>query len=79
MLKLNKGLAAQSALNGLFQPYNIGKFNITAALGGYDSSTAMALGSGYRFNENFAAKAAVAVNAGDPSGVSYNMGVNLEW
>ncbi|MEI9600494.1 YadA-like family protein [Moellerella wisconsensis] len=77
--KIEQGLAAQSALNGLFQPYNIGKFNITAALGGYDSSTAMALGSGYRFNENFAAKAAVAVNAGDPSGVSYNMGVNLEW
>lgn len=32
---LKRGLATQSALNGLFQPYSVGKFNLTAAFGGY--------------------------------------------
>ena len=56
-----QGLAAQAALSGLFQPYSVGKFNVTAALGGFKSDTAVAVGAGYRFNENFAAKAGLAV------------------
>ena len=55
--KMKKGFASQAALNGLFQPYNVGKFNVSAAIGGYDSEQAMALGTGYRFNDNFAIKA----------------------
>lgn len=54
---LKRGLATQSALNGLFQPYSVGKFNLTAAFGGYQSQTAIAIGTGYRFNERIAAKA----------------------
>lgn len=73
---MKNGLAAQAALNGLFQPYNVGKINVSAAVGGYQSTTAMAVGTGYRFNQNFATKAGVAVSGGK---VSYNAGVNFEW
>ncbi|WP_369427139.1 YadA C-terminal domain-containing protein [Providencia sp. PROV236] len=59
--ELKRGLASQSALSGLFQPYNVGKFNVSMALGGYKSNTALALGSGYRVNENIAFKTGVAL------------------
>ena len=74
-----QGLAAQAALSGLFQPYSVGKFNLTAALGGFKSDTAVAVGAGYRFNENFAAKAGLAVGTSSGSSASYNVGVNYEW
>lgn len=74
-----QGLAAQAALSGLFQPYSVGKFNVTAALGGFKSDTAVAVGAGYRFNENFAAKAGLAVGTSSGGSASYNVGVNYEW
>lgn len=82
--KANKtDLAATAALSGLFQPYNVGKVNITAALGGYDSYSALAVGAGYRANENFAVKAGVATGfqrgAEGKRGVMYNIGANYEF
>ena len=77
--KMKKGFASQAALNGLFQPYNVGKFNVSAAIGGYDSEQAMALGTGYRFNENFAIKAGVASDLGGFDHVTYNIGANFEF
>ena len=74
-----QGLAAQAALSGLFQPYSVGKFNVTAALGGFKTDTAVAVGAGYRFNENFAAKAGLAVGTSSGGSASYNVGVNYEW
>ena len=74
-----QGLAAQAALSGLFQPYSVGKFNVTAAFGGFKSDTAVAVGAGYRFNENFAAKAGLAVGTSSGGSASYNVGVNYEW
>ena len=74
-----QGLAAQAALSGLFQPYSVGKFNVTAALGGFKSDTAVAVGAGYRFHENFAAKAGLAVGTSSGGSASYNVGVNYEW
>ena len=74
-----QGLAAQAALSGLFQPYSVGKFNVTAALGGFKSDTAVAVGAGYRFNEHFAAKAGLAVGTSSGGSASYNVGVNYEW
>lgn len=44
---MRKGFAKQS---GLFQPYSIGRFNLTSSIGSYESENALALGSGYRFN-----------------------------
>lgn len=72
------GLAAQAALTGLFQPYNVGKLNVSAALGGYKSRTAIAVGVGYRVNERVAIKAGLASNtrSGD---LAYNIGVNVEF
>ena len=74
---LKRGLAAQAALTGLFQPYTVGKVNFTAAVGGYKSQTAVAVGTGYRYNQNIATKAGVAFTQG--GGVTYNAGVNFEW
>ena len=75
--RLDNGLAANAALNGLFQPYGIGKLNITAAMGGYNSTQAVAVGTGYRFNENIAMKTGVSYTGSND--VMYNMAVNLEW
>ena len=74
---LKRGLASQAALTGLFQPYTVGKVNFTAAVGGYKSQTAVAIGTGYRYNQNIATKAGVAFTQG--GGVTYNAGVNFEW
>ncbi|MBN6066375.1 YadA-like family protein [Aggregatibacter actinomycetemcomitans] len=76
--EVKNGLASQAALSGLFQPYNVGKVNVSAAVGGYKSKTALAVGSGYRFNENVAAKAGVAFST-NGGGATYNAGVNFEW
>jgi len=76
--EVKNGLASQAALSGLFQPYNVGKVNMSAAVGGYKSKTALAVGTGYRFNENVAAKAGVAFSA-NGGGATYNAGVNFEW
>ncbi|WP_016609045.1 YadA C-terminal domain-containing protein, partial [Yersinia pestis] len=66
-----------AALNSLFQPYGVGKVNFTAGVGGYRSSQALAIGSGYRVNESVAFKAGVAY-AGS-SNVMYNASFNIEW
>ena len=77
--KVENGMASQAALSGLFQPYSVGKFNATAALGGYGSKSAVAIGAGYRVNPNLAFKAGAAINtSGDKKG-SYNIGVNYEF
>lgn len=75
---VKRGLAAQAALTGLFQPYKVGRANFTAAVGGYKSETAVAVGTGYRFNENVAVKSGVAFST-NGGGASYNAGVNFEW
>ena len=73
---LKRGLATQAALTGLFQPYTVGKANVTAAVGGYKSQTAVAIGTGYRYNKHVATKAGIAFTQG---GAAYNVGVNFEW
>ncbi len=72
------GMAANAALSGLFQPYGIGRFNATAAIGGYQSQQAVAVGAGYLFNQNFATKMGVATST-NGGGTAYNVGVNFEW
>ncbi|MEC6498238.1 YadA C-terminal domain-containing protein, partial [Escherichia coli] len=68
--EMKRAAAQSAALSGLFQPYSVGKFNATAALGGYSDKQAVAVGVGYRFNEQTAAKAGIAASDGD---VSYNV------
>ncbi|EFC5376194.1 hypothetical protein CQ975_004372 [Escherichia coli] len=74
--EMKRAAAQSAALAGLFQPYSVGKFNATAALGGYSDKQAVAVGVGYRFSEQTAAKAGIAASDGD---VSYNVGVNFEF
>lgn len=80
---LKKGMAKQAALNGLFQPYGVGKLSTTAALGGSGKETAVAVGAGYRFNQNLATKGGVAFSSDSFSSenqdYSYNIGVSYEW
>ncbi|SPX92991.1 Adhesin yadA precursor [Morganella morganii] len=79
--KVNKGFATNAALSGLFQPYGVGKMNLTAGVGGYkdESAVAVAVGVGYRFNESVAVKGGVATSAGNGSSTMYNASVNFEW
>ncbi|MFL9101002.1 YadA C-terminal domain-containing protein, partial [Escherichia coli] len=65
--EMKRAAAQSAALTGLFQPYSVGKFNATAAVGGYSDQQALAVGVGYRFNEQTAAKAGVAFSDGDAS------------
>ncbi|EPG7966553.1 YadA-like family protein [Citrobacter koseri] len=74
--EIRESAAQNAALAGLFQPYSVGKFNATAALGGYSDKQAVAVGIGYRFTDNVAGKMAVA--AGGDS-VSWNTGISLEF
>ncbi|ENA6880218.1 YadA-like family protein, partial [Escherichia coli] len=62
--EMKRAAAQSAALTGLFQPYSVGKFNATAAVGGYSDQQALAVGVGYRFNEQTAAKAGVAFSDG---------------
>lgn len=77
--KMEKGLASQAALNGLFQPYSVGSHNLTMAVGGYKSQQAIAIGTGYRFNRKFAVKAGIAAPTSGFNAASYNVGMNIEW
>ncbi|MEQ5091701.1 YadA-like family protein, partial [Providencia rettgeri] len=77
--KVDQGLASAAALSGLFQPYGVGKFNLSAGIGGYRSESAIAVGSGYRFTDNFAAKAGVSTSTNEATAVMYNASVNIEW
>ncbi len=42
--ELRESAAQSAALAGLFQPYSVGKFNATAAVGGYRDEQAIAVG-----------------------------------
>ncbi|MEC4900762.1 YadA-like family protein [Escherichia coli] len=74
--ELRESAAQSAAPAGLFQPYSVGKFNATAAVGGYRDEQAIAVGVGYRFTENVAGKVAVAAGG---SSASWNAGVNFEF
>ncbi|MDL2105001.1 YadA C-terminal domain-containing protein, partial [Proteus mirabilis] len=76
--KVDRGLASSSAIAGLFQPYGVGKFNFTAGIGTYGGESAIAVGTGYRFNENVAIKAGVSSPSGDMK-IMTNTSINLEW
>lgn len=77
--KFKNGMAAQAALNGLFQPYSVGKVSVSAAIGGYGSKSAIAIGAGYRVNPQLAFKGGTAINMGGSRKGSYNVGVNYEF
>ena len=77
--KFERGLAANAALAGLMQPYNIKKFNVTVGMGGYRSATAIAAGAGYRFSNSVAVRAGLATDTQDFSNLTYNMSASFEF
>ncbi len=74
---LHEGLAMQAALSGLFKPYNVGRFNVSVAVGGYKSETALALGSGFRFNKRYAVTLGAASNVKHTRNVTANVGLEV--
>ena len=77
--KFERGLAANAALAGLMQPYNIKKFNVTVGMGGYRSAIAIAAGAGYRFSNSVAVRAGLATDTQDFSNFTYNMSASFEF
>ncbi|MDG6897903.1 hypothetical protein A6A19_07935 [Actinobacillus delphinicola] len=72
-------MAQNAALAGLFQPYSIGRLNVTAAMGQYRSNNAIAVGAGYRFDNNLAVKAGFSMSTNAADDAAYNVGVNYEF
>ncbi len=68
-------MAQLMAAAGLFQPYTVGQLYVTAAMGQYRSNTAVAVGTGYRFNEHFAVRTAVSMNTKKMEDAGYNIGM----
>lgn len=77
--KLERGLAAANALSGLVLPQAVGKASFSAAMGGYGSRNAVAIGVGYTPKANITLKSGIAVNAGKNSKISYQMGAGWVW
>lgn len=77
--KLERGLAAANALSGLVLPQAVGKASFSAAVGGYGSRNAVAIGVGYTPKANITLKSGIAVNAGKNSKISYQMGAGWVW
>ena len=76
---MKRGFARQAALAGLISPHGVGKCNVTAALGGSGSKTAIAIGAGYRPNANIAVRFGIAGNTENASTIDYNVGASFEW
>lgn len=72
-------MAQLTALAMLFPPYSVGKLNVTAAVGQYRSNNALAVGFGYRTDNNFAIKAGLSMNTKTADDASYGLAVNYEF
>ncbi len=76
---MQRGLAMQAALSGLVQPCGscAGKFYFTAALGGYNSEQAVAIGSGYTFENKVTVKTGLATSVKSGGDFSYHVGAGF--
>lgn len=76
--KMNGVEAMNMATSSLFQPYSVGKLNLTLGVGTYNDAHALALGSGYRINHNLAVRFNMSFedannSVGVGAGVSYEI------
>ncbi|GAD79476.1 YadA C-terminal domain-containing protein [Vibrio ezurae] len=79
MAKNVEGAYAESAaFAGLVNPYGVGKFSVTAAVGYHGDAQAVAVGVGERFTENFTAKLGGAYDTATESMSAY-AGVGYEF
>ncbi|MFA0083390.1 YadA C-terminal domain-containing protein, partial [Vibrio breoganii] len=70
--------AESAAFAGLVDPYGVGKFAVTAAVGYHGDAQAVAVGVGERFTENFTAKLGGAYDTATESMSAY-AGVGYEF
>ena len=63
----------------LAQPYGVGKANIGFGVGAYNGEQAIAVGMGYRYNEQTTFRGAVAANTGNDMEPVIAASVNYEW
>lgn len=76
--RLDQGIASVAAMSNLVRPYGVGKANVSVALGGYNSEQSIAVGTGYRYNENTTVQASLATSAGDFE-PTWGVGVGYEF
>ncbi|CAK2927785.1 YadA-like protein [Vibrio crassostreae] len=77
--KQTAGIGAMAmATSNLVMPYSVGKFSVTAGVGNYDSESAIAVGSGYRFDEHLTVRANAAYETGAEN-VGIGAGVGYEF
>lgn len=77
--KMQRGFTMSAITSNPYEPYSAGKFNLSAAIAGFNSENAVAVGSGYHFNENVAVKASLAISTSNGAGVMYAAGMIPEW
>jgi len=77
--KQTAGIGAMAmATSNLVMPYSVGKFSVTAGVGNYDSESAIAVGSGYRFDDHLTVRANAAYETGSEN-VGIGAGVGYEF
>lgn len=76
--KLDGSMAQAGAMSQLVMPYGTGNFNITAAAGHSGHADALAIGSGYRYNEHITVRAGGAYDTGSEH-VTVAAGVGYEF
>lgn len=75
--KANAGSASAMAAAGVPQVLSNQTFALGAAIGGYESEQAVAVGASYRASENVTIKTTVAADT--QQGFGYNAGVSVGW
>jgi autotransporter adhesin len=70
--------AMNMATSNLFQPYGVGKMNVSVGLGAYHDAHAVAIGSGVRLDEHFAVRSSVSFED-STSHAAVGVGASYEW
>ncbi|HHP0467329.1 TPA: YadA C-terminal domain-containing protein [Vibrio harveyi] len=76
--RINGVGAMAMATSNLVMPYSVGKFSATAGVGNYNGESAVAVGTGYRYNEHLTVRASAAYETGTEN-VGVGAGVGFEW
>ena len=75
--RANAGTATALAAAGIPQVTGEQRFSLGAAVGGYESENALAVGFSSRVTQNVVVKASVATDT--QHGVGYNVGASVGW
>lgn len=76
--RLDGAVAANAAMSNLVRPYGVGNVAATAAIGGYNSQEALAIGVGARVTENTTVQGSIATSLDNYEPV-WGVGVGYEF